>query len=499
MYLRLSQEDKESPGDESNSIFNQRIFIKEYINKNSAFKGYDIIEFCDDGYSGTSMDRPGMSRMLVQVESNNIDCIIVKDLSRFSRDYIELGTYIYQILPSSGVRLIAINDNYDSNSHNGSTAGMDTEFKTLLYDLYSKDISVKVKASLENKCAKGEYVFGQVPFGYQKSRINKNVIEINEKEAEIVRYIFSLAAEGKSSGQIAKKLYSGGIPPIQELRNKKMAEDGRIKTWSGSAIRRILSNRFYLGEMVYGKTARKYPGSRSALKIPEKDWKVIKRHHEALVSEEIFALAAYTKPAYTTKCQSEGNTFKGKLFCGGCGYSMSYKKISKYSKYRHFWCRKHSLLQIPECCTNYNADTLEGLVLLMLNKEISLRADAERHGKNLLLYRQLQISILKKQMAGYRQEQKLLQAEKDLLYESYASGYISREEYKEKSGRLTEKISRLSVLQNNKKEEFVHIEQNLKPYFNLRKMTQDIADIFIKKIYVFKNKTIEIEWTFREH
>lgn len=497
MYLRLSQEDKESPGDESNSIINQRIFIKEYINKNSDFKDYDIIEFCDDGYSGTSMDRPGMSQMLVQVESNNIDCIIVKDLSRFSRDYIELGTYIYHILPSAGVRLIAINDNYDSNSHDGSTAGLDTEFKTLLYDLYSKDISVKVQASFENRCAKGEYVFGQVPFGYQKSLINKNVIEINEKEAEIVRYIFLMAAEGKSSGQIAKKLYSEGVPPIQELRNKKMAEDGRIKTWSGSAIRRILSNRFYLGEMVYGKTARIYPGSRSAVKVPVKDWKVIQRHHEALVSEEIFALAAYTKPVHNTKCQGERNPFAGKLFCGGCGYSMSYKRISKYSKYRHFWCRKHSLLQIPECCTDYNADTLEELVLLMLNKEILLRSDAERQRKNLLLSRQSQSSILKKQMACYRQKQKQVQAEKDLLYESYASGGISRKEYKEKSDRFTEEISRLSVLQNNKKEELVNIEQNLKQYFNLEKMTQDIADIFIKKIYVFKNKSIEIEWTFK--
>ena len=182
LYLRLSLED-EGEKDESNSISNQRKQIYEYIHHDSELSRYEAMEFSDDGYSGTNMNRPGMQKMLKEVKANKIQCIIVKDMSRFSRDYIEMGTYLNQIFPFMGIRFIAINDHYDSRDHHGSTIEIDTAFQTLLYDLYSKDVSIKVKASFENKCAKGEYVFGQAPFGYEKSREVKNTIVVNEKEA----------------------------------------------------------------------------------------------------------------------------------------------------------------------------------------------------------------------------------------------------------------------------------------------------------------------------
>lgn len=169
LYLRLSLED-EGEKDESNSISNQRKLIYEYIHHDSELSGYEAVEFSDDGFSGANMNRPGMQKLLKEVKANNIICIIVKDMSRFSRDYIEMGTYLNQIFPFVGIRFIAINDHYDSREHHGNTIEIDTAFQTLLYDLYSKDVSVKVKASIENKCAKGEYVFGQVPFGYEKSK-----------------------------------------------------------------------------------------------------------------------------------------------------------------------------------------------------------------------------------------------------------------------------------------------------------------------------------------
>jgi len=184
MYLRLSLEDKKDlKRDESNSISSQRLLIKEFIQCNIELREYEVKEFCDDGWSGTSMDRPGMNQLLAEVKKNRIRCIIVKDMSRFSRDYIEMGTYLNQIFPFMGVRFIALGDHYDRKEDNGNTIGLDTAFKTLLYDLYSKDISVKVKTSVKNKCANGEYIFGQVPFGYRKSPVEKNKVIINKKEA----------------------------------------------------------------------------------------------------------------------------------------------------------------------------------------------------------------------------------------------------------------------------------------------------------------------------
>ena len=164
MYLRLSLEDKNmeettaghsalSYGEktESSSIGSQRKQILEYIRHDPELAKYEILEFCDDGFSGTDMDRPGMEKLLQEVKASKIRCIIVKDMSRFSRDYIEMGTYLNQIFPFMGIRFIALNDHYDSREHQGSTIEIDTAFQTLLYDLYSKDISVKVKSSIENK------------------------------------------------------------------------------------------------------------------------------------------------------------------------------------------------------------------------------------------------------------------------------------------------------------------------------------------------------------
>ena len=285
LYLRLSLED-EGEKDESNSISNQRKLIYEYIHHDSELSGYEAVEFSDDGFSGTNMNRPGMQKLLKEVKANNIRCIIVKDMSRFSRDYIEMGTYLNQIFPFMGIRFIAINDHYDSREHHRSTIEIDTAFQTLLYDLYSKDVSVKVKASIENKCAKGEYVFGQVPFGYEKSKEIKNAVIVNEKEAEIVRYIFSLAVQGKTSTQIARQLYKENVPTITQMRNpEKKYTDGKVHSWSVAAIRRILNNRFYLGEMAYGKSDRKSVGSQNSIAVSKEDWKVI-RHPTADVMSE---------------------------------------------------------------------------------------------------------------------------------------------------------------------------------------------------------------------
>lgn len=150
MYLRLSLEDKKDlKKDESNSISSQRLLIRDFIRQDEELRKYEVREFCDDGWSGTGMDRPGMNQLLAEVKKNRIQCIIVKDMSRFSRDYIEMGTYLNQIFPFMGVRFIALGDRYDSREDNGNAIGLDTAFKTLLYDLYSKDISVKIKVSFE--------------------------------------------------------------------------------------------------------------------------------------------------------------------------------------------------------------------------------------------------------------------------------------------------------------------------------------------------------------
>lgn len=506
MYLRLSIED-EGDKDESNSISNQRKQIYEYIHHDSELSRYEVVEFCDDGYSGTNMERPGMQKMLKEVKDNKIRCIMVKDMSRFSRDYIEMGTYLNQIFPFMGIRFISINDHYDSREHQGNTIEIDTAFQTLLYDLYSKDVSVKVKASFENKCANGEYVFGQVPFGYEKSKDVKNAVVVNEKEAAIVRYIFSLAMQGKSSIQIARQLHEESVPTIMQMRKPgKEYTDGKVHSWSENSVRRMLNNRFYLGEMAYGKSVRKSVGSKNGVPVPMEDWKVIKDHHEALISEEIYEQVSLFRPEHSTKRNREKHPLAGKLYCGGCGYSLNYKPLRGKNRYRRFECRKHALLQIPECCTYMSADMLEETVLLMLNKELMLRGDAVKQNQSLTSFQKAGILSLKKKLEKYQSEMKQARERKDSLYEKYALSGLTKEDYRNDSNELSEQISLLSVkIEETTRKltvmeaEYQKAEEDMKQiirYSHIEKLTQNVVDVFIKKVQVYRNKKIEIEWCF---
>lgn len=506
MYLRLSIED-EGDKDESNSISNQRKQIYEYIHHDSELSRYEVVEFCDDGYSGTNMKRPDMQKMLKEVKANNIRCIIVKDMSRFSRDYIEMGTYLNQIFPFMSIRFISINDHYDSRAHHRNTIEIDTAFQTLLYDLYSKDVSVKVKASFENKCANGEYVFGMVPFGYEKSKEVKNAVVVNEKEATIVRYIFSLAVQGKSSVQIARQLHEEGVPTIMQMRRPdKEYTDGKVHSWSEKSVRRMLNNRFYLGEMAYGKSVRKSVGSKNSISVPMEEWKVIKEHHEALISEEIFERVSLFRPEHSTKRNREKHPLTGKLYCGGCGYSLNYKPLRGKNRYRRFECRKHALLKIPECCTYMSADLLEETILIMLNKELMLRGDAVKQNQNLTSFQKSGIASLKRKLEDYQSKMKQVRAKKDNLYEQYALSGFTKEAYQSDANELAEQITLLSVKIEETagklagmEAEYQKAEEDMKQiirYLHIEKLTQGVVDAFISKVYTYKDKRVEIEWNF---
>lgn len=505
-YMRLSMED-EGDKDESNSIVSQRMQIREYISRDPELSGYEIKEFCDDGYSGTNMNRPSMQKLLAEIKGNRIRCIVVKDMSRFSRDYIEMGTYLDQIFPFMGIRFIALNDHYDSREHYGSTIGLDTAFQTLLYDLYSKDISTKVKASYESKCAAGEYVSAQVPFGYRKSSEKKNMIIVDEDEAKVVRHIFSLAMQGMGGMQIARQLQTEGVPTITQMRKPyTVPKDGRRQVWSNRTVKKILNNRFYLGEMAYGKRTVKSVGSRSCVVKPVEEWKVIPDHHEALVTPEIFEQVSSYKKEDVKQTRAK-HPLTGKLYCGGCRYTMTYR-VGMRGKNEHRWfeCYMHSLTGTSDCCTYIRADVLEEMVLFMLNKEIMQRGDAAGQREALAAIQLDAVDGLNRKITGYRTAKKEAQKQRELLYERYAFGEISRESYRKDADGLAEQIADLSAKELEVfiellklEEEYQKLEEDMKQiirYSHLEELTQEVVDTFIKKIYVHKDKRVEIEWNF---
>lgn len=425
------------------------------------------------------MDRPGMQEMLQQVRKGEIGCILVKDMSRFARDYIELGDYLNRIFPFMGVRFLAVNDHYDSREHEGSAIPLDTAFRTLLCDLYSKDVSVKVKASFQSKCANGEYVFGQVPFGYAKSQTEKNAVIVNEKEAAIVRRIFALAKQGMGSAQIAKILIEEQIPTITQIRCPGRKPEKEHHTWSNTAVRNILNNRFYLGE-----------------------WKEISNHHESLVTPEVFALVSAFRPNQSTERKRPKHPLTGKIYCGGCGYAINYKPQGNRKAPDHFWCRKHSLLQIPDCCTYFNAAVLEEIVLTAVYRELLCGGDPEKQRILLAHFQEEKLHKLSGEMANCRMRYRRMQKESDVLYESYALKQIGESDYRKKSDEIASqmrkaagKIEAIESEYDRITEEYHHFKRDIKDIIRLagmEKLTQEIVDVFIDKVTVYKGRRVTI-------
>lgn len=406
IYLRLSKEDEKNRGfsncgsapatqipqavekdkaldqkEESNSITMQRALIRKYIAEN--FADYKIIEFCDDGYTGTNFDRPGMQQMLERIRNGEIDCVVVKDFSRFARDYIELGTYLEQIFPFLGVRFISVNDGYDSASAQGDIAGMDVNFKNLLYDLYSRDLSGKVRSSLSVRKEKGQYVSANAPFGYEKDPKDRHALLVAEDEAEVVRRIFSLTLEGHTSVEIAKLLNETGVKTPVEFRIEKgktsRMPKGERFLWSSSTICQILKNEIYIGNIVQKKYTKDFVGGKNHLN-PREDWLVSYGHHEPIINKEVFAKVQESRGnnrrrAFQAACMlnkkspqdHETHPLVGKLVCGCCKRNLHYRRgLNPY-----FTCSNRYSDAMENCVRRINAMFAEQYVLWMMQDKLT--------------------------------------------------------------------------------------------------------------------------------
>ncbi len=357
-YMRLSKEDGE-PG-ESGSIRMQRQLLVRYAKAH--FEDYQWMEFQDDGYTGTNFERPGVKALLEKVKRDEVDCVIVKDFSRFSRDYIELGVYMRQIFPFMGVRFISVNDHYDSGDKGKNPADLDVAFKNLIYDLYSKDLSVKVKSSLEGRKAQGMYISSHCPFGYEKSAGDRHVLVIAEDEAVVVRRIFAMAGDGFTSFQIARQLNEEGIrTPIQFKMEKGKATrrpKGEAFFWRHSMVCAILKNRFYVGDFVYGKYEKSHVGGKNRIK-PKEEWKVICGHHEPIVERELFEAVQPDGGAGKEKKKEKSHFLVGKLVCGCCKGNLVYRGRGRNP---YFYCNNRYMNRKADCVEKLNGMYAEEVV-----------------------------------------------------------------------------------------------------------------------------------------
>lgn len=333
-YLRLSIEDgdvvSDSDKEESDSIQHQRELISHYLHEENLYPDMQTLEFVDDGYSGTNFERPAVKRMLSMVREGKICCIIVKDISRFGRNYLEVGDYLEQILPFMGVRFIAVGDGYDSNDYEGTTGGIEIAFRSFLYDLYSKDLSVKMRSALEVRRKRGDFIGPRPPFGYRFSE-NKKVLAVDQEAAKYVRRIFELAGMGYSTGRIAVKLNEEKIPTPGQYKNRGNPQyhllDGE-GYWNRNMVLKILENKVYLGMVVNGKHRVTKVGGSQFKRVADEEQVCVSGRHEAIVTEREFMKAS--EVIKYRGCQrgkehkgKQDSILLGKLRCGKCKRSLN--------------------------------------------------------------------------------------------------------------------------------------------------------------------------------
>ena len=360
-YLRLSKDDREWTGGkkaESDSIKNQRKMILSYMQQQGDMELYDC--YVDDGYSGSHFIRPGFQRMIQDMEAGKINCVIVKDLSRFGRDYIEAGRYIQRIFPAYHVRFIALNDCYDSLLAQRAETLIVVPVKNFINDAYGRDISLKVRSQLKEKRRRGEYLGAFPVYGYQRDPADRHHLMVDREAARIVRKIYSWKLDGFSANAIAGKLNGARIlSPLEYKRRKGQAyQCGFVKTkegctWSSIAVKRILTNESYLGHLIQGKREKVNYKGKKVVEKPAEEWVRIEHMQEAVISAEIYEVVQNLL-ATDSRCLSnrrEVNPFAGLLFCGECSEQMirrvegSLKKVSYIcsTKNRGEGCSRHRI------------------------------------------------------------------------------------------------------------------------------------------------------------
>lgn len=503
IYMRLSQDDGDSAR-ESNSIVNQRHFLYSYVEKH--FENYDLLEFQDDGYTGANFLRPGVSELLEKVKNGKVDCIIVKDLSRFSRDYIEIGAYLEQIFPFAGVRFIAVNDGYDSDRFKGNVAEMDTSFKNLLNDLYCKDISVKVKSALKMKKESGIYANGSCTFGYRKDPKDRHKLLIDEEEADIVRRIFQMTLDGISSHKIAQIFNAEGVKTPIEYKMERgiatMTPKGKRFEWSGSTICQMLRNVTYAGDIVYDKYETPEVSGKSRLK-PRSEWKVFRDHHEAIIDRDTFEYIQKSR-GVKKAVKHKRHPLIGKMECGYCHKSL---KI-EHTKNPYFVCGNKYVTQYRGCVERINVKFLEEYLLFRLQEEAERQADIHSICREVKNRVEQELELLYERKNQTEEKLKDLQTAQTEIYEEYVFKKRNKDDYIEEKRELKKQEEcymdlsddlekRIKTLQEMLSESGTDVYEYLQNR-SLTELTQEVADRFVKRIVVYDEWNIEVEWNFSE-
>lgn len=508
LYLRLSQEDidirRNAAKDESNSISAQRSLITKYIDETPDLCNLPRLEFCDDGFSGTNFSRPDFQRMIELTKQGEIGCIIVKDLSRFGRDYLEVGDYLEHIFPFLGIRFISINDHYDSSNHDGKTIGMDITFRNLIYDYYSKDLSSKVKTAMRSKQEKGEYVTC-VPYGYKPSSENKHKMIIDEPAAEIVREIFDAVVAGKSTSEIAANLNARGIPTPNEYKRVRRKDKGEPQ-WTHPRITYMIRNIKYTGVMTNHTRESRFIRDKNQRRVPMSEWIIHPDAHEAIIPREKWEQAneMLRNPKKVTKTVLDQPDRI--YYCAHCG-----RKLRKtYGSDQYYSCVSAKYQYDSECSgIRLKRSEMEDILVEALRAQIHFVKQTRQTVKKEAVSPSVEcyraITQVEKELAQ-------LQNKKLERYEAYRSGEISRDDFIKAKDQITTQADELTAKKEQLERDYKallqakqHEAETQAEFSQAEKVLADFdaglrEHLYeaIEQVIVTTNEQIEIKWVFAD-
>lgn len=510
LYLRISVATKqleESNNRESYSISNQRKLMLDFVNQNFKIMNNHIYEFIDDGYTGRDFERPGFKKMMDLVKKRKINIIIVKDLSRLGRNYLEVGSYIEQIFPFLGVRFIAINDNFDSNSYEGSGSRLDISMKYIINEMYSKDASEKVKKVMINIRKQGKFLGVVAPYGYKKSNENKHNLVVDNEAANIVKKIFNMAANGTSQIQICEYLNDMNIsPPGKYLKQKNCYYSNGSKLnntiWTRQCIHRILENPVYIGKMCFGRYQEKNQN------LPMNEWIIVKGYHEPIIDEFTFDIVKkrreeLTKKIKITKKRSPNTIFAGKFYCGRCQKTLK-RRLSggKNSRNRkaYFYC------STKKCCNcHIEEEYLKEIILVAINQQF---VGADNYQKSFIdKYAVSDCDKIAKKIEDIDIKISDINNLKMENYINYRSGDIEYQTFFDNKNRYNENISVFEKIKSEMELKLHELQHSLSDNEYLKnfagktkvkKLDREIIQLLIHRIYFFEKDKINIIWNYSD-
>lgn len=520
IYVRLSVEDN-NYGIESDSIEIQQLMLEQFVGAQADMRLWKV--FCDNGHTGTDFGRPEFEKMMDEAVAGKIDCIVVKDLSRFGRNYVEAGYYIEKTFPTMGLRFIALHDGYDSLTDDGGNA-MIVSLKNLINDFYAKDISRKSGSALETKQLKGEFIGAFAPYGYKKSSEDKHKLVIDEDTAPAVRDIFRWKAEGIGNTTIARRLNEAGIvsPSLYQYQKGEIKKKPKTLLWQGQMIKLLTNNPAYTGCMAQGKSKKALCDGLPTTLVPKADWIVVPNTHEAIIDEATFEKVQSIKESILqSSIRNRGkydfhghkeHILVGFLYCGDCKRKLvRYKDATKTSVRYYQQCRTYNDNLSLSCIKkSTREEVLEKAILSTVKSQIALAADMKKllHRFNRSAACKKNVEKLERRIVTLEQKIKRITMLKNTLFESLDNRIISeddflymKEKYNADSAGLKEELHKAQEFLSLYTEELSAKNKwlaSFEKYADQAVLTREMLLELIDRVWVYAGNRFEIVLNYRD-